>query len=107
MYLGAVFLKFHIFHGAYLLGILKYRSPLESNKPLHNPLFYGIIALTLSAAVFVERSCANMNQEEWIEFYNLLKQLNEEQLAAFIQALRELQEPEESRQPVSACLLKD
>lgn len=48
-----------------------------------------------------------MNQEEWIEFYNLLKQLNEEQLAAFIQALRELQEPEESRQPVSACLLKD
>ena len=44
-----------------------------------------------------------MSQEEWKEFYALLKQLNDEKLAAFIAALREMQKPGEAQQPVSAC----
>ena len=44
-----------------------------------------------------------MNQEEWRDFYALLTQLDEEKMAVFIEALKALQAPEESQQPVSAC----
>lgn len=48
-----------------------------------------------------------MTQEEWIEFYYLLKQLDNDNLVAFIQVLKEMQELEGFRQPASACLLKE
>lgn len=45
-----------------------------------------------------------MSQSEWREFYNFLIQLDETQMAAFIEALKEMQTPSKSQQPVSACL---